>query len=165
MYLIINNDNVVGEFEDYNKILEDIVAEVKDSDSLCPLYQFVKDIEYNIQENRISDTVSEYNIVKIEKIHNKGYIYSTMSSKSTVLNNIIIYSIKKSIQSNESLEVKLLDKINERVIRNLGRDSLVQILLNFKNAKDIHELSSLLENHKKKSYSAVAEKLKRFGTK
>ena len=165
MYLVIHNCTVVGEFEDYTQVYEELIDNEKKSDSLCPMSQFVNDIEYTIEEVQVSESSSETKLVKIEKMYNKGYLYSTMSSRNTILSTIQIHYLKDkdTDRSNESLEVKLTDKLNERIIKSLDRDSLVQLLLTFKETKDVNAISILLASHKKHMYSVIAEKLKRFG--
>lgn len=170
MYIVVHDDNVIGKFDEYEyeDIIKDLVETVKLSEKYCPLSKGnVKDVEYSIIEEKVSDTLSRSNIIKTEKTYNNFYLYSSFSSSRIVVSVINVYYcyIKdvKELKS-DSLYIQIKGKLNEKVIRNMDRDSLVQLVLNFKDSKDVLLMDSLLSRHKKHSYALITEKLKRFGT-
>jgi hypothetical protein len=126
----------------------------------------------------IDDDSQSFKLIKRTKAIKKGYVYN--SSEKVVK---IIYSIKiVECNSNKIIFLENSDhfnninrEINNRVLKNLDKESLYQVLQKIQigictkkqwNSTEYNSLiSEIIKTFKKDMYSSIAKKMKRFGKK
>lgn len=152
--------------------IEDDIKTIKQNISDQEKKQF-KEIIYEIDDDSQS-----FKLIKRTKAIKKGYVYN--SSEKVVKT---IYSIKiVECNSNKIIFLENSDhfnninrEINNRVLKNLDKESLYQVLQKIQigictkkqwNSTEYNSLiSEIIKTFKKDMYSSIAKKMKRFGKK
>lgn len=187
MFIVLKKDNekdevlniFYGQYEHMTSIrswikeyIEDDIKTRKQNISDQEKKQF-KEIIYEIDDDSQS-----FKLIKRTKAIKKGYVYN--SSEKVVK---IIYSIKiVECNSNKIIFLENSDhfnninrEINNRVLKNLDKESLYQVLQKIQigictkkqwNSTEYNSLiSEIIKTFKKDMYSSIAKKMKRFGKK
>lgn len=145
---------------------------------LCPLDKDIRSLSYETKTDK-NITSLVRNIKRI----NRGYIYNSSERSSDIVYSIehleydgmnkcnpIQYTLK---ENNKWSEIN--NEINNRVLRQLDKESLYQVLIKIQNTLkeksnwNYTEYTSLIaeiiKSFKKELYSSIAKRLKKFGKK
>lgn len=132
------------------------------------------DIVYLFKNN----TDGTFTVMQKTTTYSSGYIYNSTKQTTTELFNIrYIYYDGDNLNFNtqkNTLYLKLNNEINNRVLKQLDKESLYQVFINLQQRMSLannwnyenytHTLSEIINKFKKELYSNVAKKLHRFGT-
>ena len=156
------------------KWIKNYIEEEIESLNLSPVSEGIKNVTYTIDD-------SEKNIKLIKKYKkvNKGYIYNSSEKLDEVMYTIITMEYSGNtefygLNANEPWN-NINNEINNRVLKQLDKDSLYQVLLTLQTKINTKEswnkieytnlISETIKSFKKELYISVAKKLKRFGRK
>jgi len=166
-----DDETIVGKW-----IINYIVAQI-DSYKLCPLPKYIKSIDYSYKFRRSTDGHLCYTIEKHIKSVNKGYLYNSLSKSDETVLIIKAYNYDgndlKIDKSASALWTDINEEANNRVLRSLDKDSLLQfhekLMVNLHSKSQwtrkeyVALVSEVLKQFKKESYSSVVQKLQRYG--
>jgi hypothetical protein len=133
-----------------------------------------KQISYSIEETQNTNT-----IIKHYKKIKTGYIYNSSERLNEIVYTLTVleYDCNKSLSSGitNNLWLNINDEVNNRVLKQLDKESLYQIFIKLQTAirskekwnnhEYVNLLSEIIKNFKKDLYSSIAKRLKRFGKK
>ena len=147
-----------------------------------------KDIEKMQIENNatfeINDAEKDFQLIKKFKQINKGYIYNSSEKIAEVVYNISMLEYlglaEPTSLSSTSSTIKeshkwadINNEINKRVLKSLDKDTLYQIITRLESkiktkgtwnrTEYVGMVSDTIQNYKKKLYSSIAKRMKRFG--
>ncbi|NBP00300.1 MAG: hypothetical protein EBU90_09280 [Proteobacteria bacterium] len=151
--------------------VRDYLVEVAESHKTTPPLKYERDIVY--------DVVDSGDVLILRKRYrhvNKGYVYNSYTDCSDTIVQMRILEFNGNIdwnpQSNSPL-ANINDEINNRVLKQLDKDSLYQITMKIhrliKSKKTFTPLEytgivmEVIREFKKELYSSIAKRLKRFG--
>jgi hypothetical protein len=184
MYIIVkkfldgSKDKVLNTFYGDNvtivkEWIRGYISQEIDSLQMSPTPQNLRNIAYSIEEN--DDTFA---LVKSFKQIHKGYIYNSSERVQQTLYNIDLLEcegkFEESLKKND-LWVNLNDNINNRVLRQMDKDSLYQVFIKIQSG--IHKkeswnhteftslISEIVKSFKKDLYSSIAKRMKRVDKK
>lgn len=178
MFIIIKNDLIKSKKEVANIIYGD-TYETWTSNYLTEIISDII-IEISSSDNKTSYHKDDQllSIIKKEEIIEKGYIFNNKSVKETPIISLEVLEYNpRALEFNKTnSECKLWEnlnsEINQRVLKNMDKDSLYQVFMELdKNMKLKHNwttndfiniLNELLKNFRKQFYSSVAKKLRRY---
>ncbi len=187
MHIILKNLNETKEVlnifygEDtylINNWIKEYINDDIESFKNIPLNKNENTVSYEIVENK-----NEYELIKKLKQINKGYIYNSSEKliKSIYTINVLEYdgvnkfNCEQYTLKENSKWADINGEINNRVLKQLDKESLYQILnkiqgsIKLKSSWNYTEYTSLvseiLKTFKKDVYSSLAKRLKRFGKK
>lgn len=155
------------------KWIDEYISTNINSLKMKPLQNSIKSVNYTIKHHNNTFIVSE----TVQQV-SAGYIYNTITETTQEISNIkyLSYTGENTIFNTDknTLYLKLNNEINNRVLRQLDKDSLYQIFVNLQqritltntwnNDNFTQMLSEVIGNFKKELYSNVVKKLHRFGT-
>jgi hypothetical protein len=160
--------------EEVQSWISEYLAEQIENLKLIQLEEGIKNMNYIINED---SSKNQFSLVKNYKKIHKGYVYNTSEKIGKVMYTInyveydgrnINYSEQKS-----TFKRDLNNEINNRVLRQLDKESLYQVLRSIQNKMLLKEswdsfeftnmISETIRTFKKQLYSNIAKKLKRFG--
>jgi hypothetical protein len=180
MYIILKNQNENTTVLDFfytqnesiiNSWIEDYINADIESLKMCPLRENEKAIVYEINK-----TDTNYQLIKRQKNIIKGYVYNTSEKFANVLYTISVShfdsnTFLQNLPKNSHLE-NINSEINNRMLRRLDRDSILQVLFKINKAissKDtwnktdyINTVSDILKFFNKEKYSIIAKRMKRY---
>lgn len=187
MYIILKSfletSEVLNIFygEDINLIrnwINEYVNDDIDSLKMKPLNKDVRSIEYSIKEDQ-----NKTQLIKREKKINRGYIYNSSERSEEIIYTItrleydginVFNPTQYTLHQNEMWS-DINTEINNRVLKQLDKESLYQILVRIQNAIKLKSnwnyteytslVSETVKTFKKELYSSIAKRLKRFGKK
>lgn len=167
--------NIIQTSDDLSveKWIEEYILNKIKSLKYSPLQKDIKDIDYIIKHSNNSFVVSQI-LTKVLS----GYLYNTTNKTTVELFDIryISYNGENVLFNSNKNELclKLNSEINNRILRQLDKDSLYQIFVNLQqrisftknwnNESYSEMISEVVGNFKKELYSNVVKKLQRFGT-
>lgn len=150
----------------------------KDIESLkqCPLDKDIRSLSYEIDQDK-----DITRLIKHTKRVNRGYVYNSSEKFSEVVYTLTCLEHTATnngqdatLQSNEKWS-DINKEINNRVLKQLDKESLYQILIEIQNAIKTKSnwnyteytslVSETIRSFKKELYSSIAKRLKRFGKK
>jgi hypothetical protein len=184
MYIVLKKTDEVDEIlnilfgeneEEVQTWINTYMSEQIEDLKMCPLEDGIKNLDYVTNANY--DRNQFELIKKYKKVH-KGYVYNSSEKLTKVLCTIkyiqydgncnVSFVHKKSV-----LKRDLNNEINSRVMRQLDKDSLYQVMTNIqqktliKKSWDSFEFTNMvsetIRSFKKELYSSIAKKMKRFG--
>ena len=143
--------------------------------NMCPNQdKYISYISYKSEQ----PTPNTWDFIKLYKKTNKGYIYNTSEKLQEQLFTLHIMEYTEDKENNTDIKVNntwrdLNNEINNRVLRQLDKESLYQVLRSIQNKMLLKEswdsfeftnmISETIRTFKKQLYSNIAKKLKRFG--
>lgn len=148
--------------------IEDEIASLK----MAPLSEDIKTITYELIED-----VEGYKLIKRFKKINRGYIYNSSEKSDEIIYLIQILQFNES-NNNRPIESSQLwqslnNEINNRVLKQLDKESLYQIFIKLQqkvmtkskwnSTEYIHLVSEVIKSFKKELYSSITKKMARFG--
>lgn len=183
MYIVIKKEleseevlNIVFGENDYfvNDWIQNYMMDQIVNLKMCPTPEGLKSIDYIIENNY---SLNECKLIKKYKKVNKGYVYNTSEKQTKILFTIkyLQYDGDNIIYSNDinNLHKDLNNEINNRVMRQLDKDSLFQVIGNIQKRTLLKKswnqveftnmVSETVKTFKKELYSSIAKKMKRFG--
>ena len=158
------------------KWVEDYLLTEVTSYSYMPLQKYTKNVSYSFG----CDGGDFFRFIKSYKRISKGYVYNSSDKVEEVMFTIkcLEYQSRNSIThvgSGTLLWTDINAEINNRVLKQLDKDSLFQVVSEvhnriplkgtWDNSEYSRMFSEVLKNFKKDSYSTVVRKLKRYGFK
>lgn len=180
MYIVLKFDNgketVCNVF--YGHTMTSVAGWVRDYlVELAESYKTTPPLKY--QRNIVYDVVDSGDVLILRKRYhqvNKGYVYNSYTECSETIVQMKILEFNGNIdwspQSNSPL-ANINDEINNRVLKQLDKDSLYQITMKIhrlvKSKKTFTPLEytgivmEVIREFKKELYSSIAKKMKRFG--
>jgi len=146
-----------------------------DSLELSPKPENLRNVSYSIEEN---DCL--FSLIKSFKQIHKGYIYNSSERVQQTLFTIDLLEYNGNNCFGESLKkndlwVNLNDHINNRVLRQMDKDSLYQVFIKIQSG--IHKktswnhteftslVSEIIKSFKKDLYSSIAKRMRRVDKK
>lgn len=175
-YSPINDNNILNVF--YSKDLTIIRNWIKDyikqdieSYNYTPIEKDIKSLTYEL-----NDGEHNFELLKKYKRINRGYIYNSSEYITDILYSITIlkFDSDKNIQNMEATNMwkSINNEINNRVLKQLDKDSLLQILtviqdkIHTKNkwnkTEFISIVSDTLKEFKKDLYNVISKRVKKF---
>lgn len=150
----------------------------KESLTMCPNEdKYISHISYKIEEINYN----AWELIKLYKRVNKGYIYNTSERLQEHIFTVKIMEFNGNQESKvgdiqvNNIWRDLNNEINNRVLKQLDKESLYQVMIkiqeqvNIKSIWNRNEYTSLIsetiKDFKKELYSNIVKKLKRFGKK
>jgi hypothetical protein len=138
---------------------------------MCPVQQGLKEVSYNMLPN--------YSINCTSKKVNKGYIYNSSETSSKTVMTLKVLEFDgntvelPNFQQENMLLQGLNEEMNSRVMKQLDRDSLYQVICKihqylmvkkqWSTLEYTHLVSEAIQNFKKELYSNIVKKLARYG--
>lgn len=152
--------------------IRDYINEDIQSRQMCPLPKDTRSIVYEI-----NDGDSEFELIRRTKMISKGYIYNGSERKTDVLYAIcaLEYKTERVLPglTSDQMWGNINDAINNRVLKQLDRDSLYQVVVKLQQAVNSRPrwnrleftslLSDITRNFRKDLYSTIAKRMRRFG--
>jgi predicted DNA binding protein len=158
-------------------VLEYLEQQVQ-SLKLTPISENIKNISYNVKN------IDGFNfeLIKNYKKVNRGYVYNSSEKLNETLQKIKILQYNEthieslnSVQFGTDLWANLNEEINNRVIKQLDKDTMFQVFQkiqntikrkrNWTNIEFTALVVDIVRDFKKELYSSIAKKMKRFGKK
>jgi len=161
-----------------NNWIKEYINDDIETFKLEPLNKDVRSISYEITENQ-----TNFELIRHIKKINKGYVYNSSErlTENVYTINLLEYSgantfnIQKCNLKENTKWADINDEINNRVLKQLDKESLYQILnkiqasikvkSNWNYTEYTSLVSEILKIFKKDLYSSIAKRLKRFGKK
>lgn len=161
-----------------NNWIKEYINDDIESLKITPLSKDLRTVSYEIVENK-----NEYELVKRFKKINKGYIYNSserLTESVYTINHLEYDGINKFNSEQYTLTdnskwADINSEINNRVLKQLDKESLYQILNKIQTSIKVKSnwnyteytslVSEILKTFKKDVYSSLAKRLKRFGKK
>lgn len=158
-------------------VLEYLEQQVQ-SLKLTPVSENIKNISYTVKN------IDGFNfeLIKNYKKFNRGYVYNSSEKLNETLQKIKILQYNEihveslnSVQFGTDLWANLNEEINNRVIKQLDKDTMFQVFQkiqntikqkrNWTNIEFTALVVDIVRDFKKELYSSIAKKMKRFGKK
>ncbi|NDC95278.1 hypothetical protein EB118_12540 [bacterium] len=149
--------------------VNDYLVEYSNGLKTTPVQKYEKEVEYYVTDNCV---------YKRYKTLNKGYVYNNYTTHKDNLLSLTILPFDGHIDfvpENNSLLSNINEEINNRVLKQLDKESLLQILqkvnkltkskAKFTSTEYTGIIMEVIRDFKKELYSSIAKKLKRFGKK
>lgn len=161
-----------------NNWIKEYINDDIETFKLEPLNKDVRSISYEITENQ-----TNFELIRHIKKINKGYVYNSSErlTENVYTINLLEYSgvntfnIQKCNLKENTKWADINNEINNRVLKQLDKESLYQILnkiqasikvkSNWNYTEYTSLVSEILKIFKKDLYSSIAKRLKRFGKK
>jgi nucleoid DNA-binding protein len=145
--------------------------------NMCPNQdKYISYISYKSEQ----PTPNTWDFIKLYKKTNKGYIYNTSEKLQEQLFTLHIMEYTEDKENNTDIKVNntwrdLNNEINNRVLKQLDKESLYQVMISIQEQIKIKSvwsrneytalISETIKDFKKELYSNIVKKLKRFGKK
>lgn len=152
--------------------ISDYINEDIESRHMAPLPEGVRSVVYEMNDGEQS-----FELICRTKMIKQGYIYNSSEKRTEVLYTIcaLEYNSNNVLPGLTSDEMwgNINNEINNRVLKQLDRDSLYQVVVKLQQAVNTRRqwnrteftslLSDITRNFRKDLYSAVAKRMRRFG--
>ncbi len=150
--VIIDNDATTTLEDNYQEYIYQYFDTVKESEGMCPLQKNVESVEYTISHE---PSLNLFSLEKVLHLCARGYFRNSYYKQSLMLTSVTV--IKRT---EETLKLRLQDKLNQFVLKSMDKDSLLQFTLKYIEKYPHHqEAASMLKTHRKTLYSDVAKKV------
>lgn len=167
-----NDTNII------NNWIKEYINDDIESLKVTPLSKDIRTVSYETIENN-----NKIELLKRIKKINKGYIYNSSEKLTETLytittleyDGINTFNQEQYTLKENSKWADINNEINNRVLKQLDKDSLYQILNKIQGSLKVKSnwnyteytslVSEILKTFKKEVYSSLAKRLKRFGKK
>jgi len=145
---------------------------------ICPIEKNIKNISYTVKN------INGFNfeLCKNYKKVNKGYVYNSSEKSTDIIQKIKVLEYNEthhealhSVQFGSDMWANLNEEINNRVLKQLDKDTFYQVFQKIQNTiKKKHQWThteftalvvDVIKDFKKELYSSIAKRMKRFGKK
>ena len=174
---IVSNDEVVNVFYCKDATLvrnwvRDYIEKDISSYSYAPNTKDTKHVTYEL-----NDGEHNYQLLKKYKRIHPGYVYNSSERITEIIYSITIleFDSNKIVSNLEAPQMwrNINNEVNNRVLKQLDKDSLLQVVNTIRETVDQKDswskteftalIGETLSNFKKELYSTISKRLKRFG--
>ncbi|NBU34185.1 hypothetical protein EB118_04820 [bacterium] len=177
MYIILSNTRgIINVF--YGHTLTTVsnwvkthLVEIAEGLRMTPEKKYERDVVYEIIDNTDMFTLNK----RYKKV-NRGYVYNSHTDSVEELETVKIYEYLGNVEwapEPNGMVTNVNDEINNRVLKHLDKDSLLQVFQKVNKLTKTKQkwstieytgvISFAIKEFKKELYSSIAKKLKRFG--